>query len=172
MPRFLRSRAPIATGVALWLTVAIGCASAGKTNARGSCELHPRDSTYSAGRPVYRDCAVDRQATLTNANLHPDWTPPTTGRNTCYSVELEFVVNETGRIERETATVLRSNDRSFADAWLTTLGEWRFEPAMRAGVRVRQIATAKRSAQTRVVVVSGPVGAGRPPSGTPRPPNC
>ena len=121
---------------------------------------------------MYRDCAVDRQATLTNANVHPDWNPGPSARNNCFSVELEFVVNEAGRVERETATVVQTNDRSFADAWLTTLAEWRFEPAIRAGTPVRQIVDTKRSAQTRVVVASSPGGAARPPSGSQRAPTC
>jgi hypothetical protein len=181
MLRVVRKRARIAVGLwsrlaagsaMLWFTFAFGCATARQPGARESCALRSRDSTYAAGRPVYRDCAVDRPARFTNTNVLPDWRPPTSSSNSCYSVEMEFVVDEAGRVERETATVVQASDRSFANAWMTTLGEWKFEPAVRGGVRVRQIVTMKRSAQTAVVRSSSPVGTGRPPSTTERLPKC
>ena len=161
-----------AVGAALSLGIAAGCASAKPTGRGASCVLRPRDSTYAAGRAVYRDCAVDRPARLTNSSVRPDWSPPTTANNSCYSVEMEFVVDEAGRVERETATVVQTSDRRFADAWMMTLPEWKFEPAIRAGVAVRQIVVAGRTAQTAVVRSTGPVGTGRPPSTTERLPRC
>lgn len=161
----------LACGAILWLTYAIGCASGGQRRNGEGCALRPRDSTYAAGQPVYRDCAVDRQARLMNPDIRPDWTPPPSTNNSCFSVEMEFVVDENGNVERQTAKVLQTSDKRYADSWMRSLGEWKFEPAVRNGYEVRQIVTTKRGVAS-VVRVTGPAGVGRPPSTPDRIPKC
>jgi hypothetical protein len=150
------------------------CSSNHAATAVTSCGLRAGDSVFAAAGPVFRDCAVDKKANLTTTNIRPDPSAfasasgPVNGQ--CYSVELEFVVGEHGAPELGTARVVRSNDPSFADAWLKTLATWRYEPAIRAGKPVRQIVDERRTAATQVMLVPK----GSPPPGPPRErtPNC
>ena len=150
--------------------VAAACASSGaKGGRRAACDLSPSDSVFALVQPVYRDCSVDREARfLNNGGSRPDYQPETM-RSACYSADLAFVVDSTGRPEQQTAKIVRTNDRGFAEAVLATIAVWRYEPAMRNGVRVRQIVTTHQAMATAVVVVPAgtphPVG---PPSNMPR----
>ena len=90
-------------------------------------------------------------------------------RSTCYSVDLQFVVDSTGRPETSTAKIVRSNDSGYGEAVLATVASWRYEPAMRNGVHVRQIVTSHQSAAAIVAV--RPAGS-PPPVRPPNPPKC
>lgn len=139
------------------------CASAGGGR-RAACELSASDSVLARGRPLFRNCAVDRSARfVTNGGTRPDYRP-SAPRTACYSTEVEFVVDATGKPETSTARVARGNDPAFGDAVLATLASWRYEPAIRDGVPVRQIVTSHQSMSTSVVIV--PKGSS-PPSGPP-----
>jgi hypothetical protein len=95
---------------------------------------------------VYRQCDVDKRARWINesavrTNYRPP-TPPAAARNTgtiCYDGDLEFVVDERGLPEVETARVVRATDPETGNAVLQSLPQWRFEPAQKGGVPVRQI---------------------------------
>ena len=164
----LRDAAAI-TGILL-VTLVVACAGAANrtTPAGPSCSLGGRDSVFAVGKPVYRDCAVERRARLT-ATVPPDYRPavPRTG---CYSVDVEFVVDTLGKPELATAQIVRTNDQAFADAVFATLGRWKYEPAMRGGTLVRQIVNEHRSGASMLVVV--PAGSGPPPKPSQRPPSC
>ena len=164
----LRDGAVIAGILSVALVAA--CASgAGRTSAVGaSCGLSGRDSVFAVGRPVYRDCAVDRRARLT-ATVPPDYRPAVP-RTACYSVDVAFVVDTLGKPEVATARIVRTNDQAFADAVFATLGRWKYEPAMRGGMLVRQIVNEHRSGATMLVAV--PAGSGPPPKPSQRPPTC
>jgi len=146
--------------------VATTTAAGGSAGGSG-CQLSARDSAFVASEPVYRDCAVDKKANLTNPDVRPDPSAFTSaGRpsgSKCYAVELEFVVNTHGAPEVGTARIVRTTDQSFADAWIKTLSSWKYEPALRGGKPVRQIVDEHRSAATETVVV--------PRGSTPMPPN-
>jgi len=90
-------------------------------------------------------------------------------RSTCYSADLEFVVDSTGRPETSTARVVRANDSNYAQAVLATVPSWRYEPASRDGMPVRQIVTSHQAAAQ--VVVSAPAGS-PPPVRPPNAPKC
>ena len=135
------------------------------------CPLRERDSTFVAGGPVFRDCAVDVKARFVSGNQRPDFRP-TAVRNDCYFADLEFVVSPSGTPETQSARIERTNDQGYADAVMATLGTWKYEPSMRAGVAVRQIVSEHRAMST--VVLRVPAG-GSPPSGPPggqRQPSC
>lgn len=151
--------------------VAATCASAGGKSVRGrGCDLRGRDSVFAVIGPVYRDCAVERAARLLTTQTHPDYRP-TTPRSTCYSADLEFVVDSTGRPEVPTIQVVRANDQGFAESVLAMVRGWKYDPAVRDGKAVRQIVTSHQVMSTMVVVV--PKGMS-PTSGPPnqRPPSC
>jgi len=161
MPMTLRILVPLLCGIA------VACASA-TGGRRATCDLSPSDSVLAQGRPVFRDCNVDRPARfLNNAGARPNLPSSAASmRSACYSADLEFVVDSTGRPETATARLVRTNNQDFAQAVLETIGVWRYEPALRDGTPVRQIVTTHQAASMMVVVA--PAGSG-PPAG--RPPN-
>jgi hypothetical protein len=156
--------ASFVTLVTVLVLAITGCASSGVKSA--SCGVDARDSIFAAAGPVYRDCAVDTKAKLTNPEVHTDFQPPQ--RNGCYSTELEFVVGTDGRPELSTVRTVSANDQNFATAVLESLRQWHYTPALRGGIAVRQIVVEKRSAMTSVVRVPKG-GTARPPD---RAPNC
>ncbi len=156
--------------VPLYVVVAVGMLAAACASATGgrraACDLAASDSAFALGRPVFRDCGVDRAARfLSTGGAKPDFRPATPTRSACYSADLAFVVDSTGRPETSTAQVVRANDQAFGQAVLATIGSWRYEPAIRDGISVRQIVTSHHAASTAVVAV--PQGS-PPPSGRPR----
>jgi len=138
--RVSKSHAFGGAAVILGVIFAAACASTGGAagaRTRGSrCPLEAKDSVFLAGGPVYRDFAVDRKAEPI-ADVHPEFRPDPTTR--CYSAEIEFVVNENGLPEEETARILHATDRRFAEAVYQTIPRLRFHPALRGGAPVRQI---------------------------------
>jgi len=151
--------------------VAAACASSGaKSGRRAACDLSPSDSVFALGRPVYRACGVDREARLLNdGGVRPDFSPSTM-RSACYSVDLAFVVDSTGRPERSSAQIVRANDRTYAEAVLATIAAWRYEPAVRDGAPVRQIVTSHQSVAT--MVVTRPAGSPPPVNSRANSPRC
>src|SRR5689334_8237036 len=98
--------------------VAAACASAsrGAGTQRATCELSPSDSVLAGGRPLYRDCSVDRPARqLNNGGARPNF-HTSEMRSACYSADLSFVVDSAGRPENSTVQVVRTTDRAFAEA--------------------------------------------------------
>ena len=140
------------------------CASSSGRTASSPCTLSSADSIYLASGPVYRDCAVEQRASVIDRsfrpNFRPDEHPP--GGEACYSAAIQFVVDETGMPERETARVLHANNPTFADAALETVKHWRYKPAYLHDAPVRQIVEEKVEMTVAVVVV--------PAGETPRPP--
>ena len=133
------------------------CASSPKQTAAvndpaASCAPRAEDSTYARLGPVYRDCAVTTKAVFLTQNIAPEFRPPTQNvrSGACYSVELEYVVDEQGLVEANTARVVKTNNQAFAEA------------------PVRQIVSDKRAMQTMVVVMP----AGQKPSASARPPRA
>ena len=132
----------------------------------GKCSVAEIDAARYGAGPVYRDCDVDRAAKLKKqsrprADL-PDDVP-------CAIAELEFAVDETGRPVEGTALVVETNLPALAEATARSLGEWRYEPAMKGGAAVRQAVRARvaRSNEKRPFVVARP--GERPPPRKPEP---
>ena len=146
------------------VVVSAACASTSTTARRDQCVLAAADSIYLQAGPVYRDCAVERRAVLTNRSPRADFRPsstPTPGAKACYVAEVEFVVDTAGRPEEDTPRVLRTNNPDFAAAAVSAMKRWRYTPATIQGVPVRQIVREKEEMATEVVVV--------PMGGVPRP---
>lgn len=158
-------------GMVIGVLLATACASAGgPAGVRGRasrCPLEAKDSVFLAGGPVYRDCAVDRKAEAI-VDVHPDFRPDPMER--CYSAEIEFVVNENGRPLAETARLVHTTDRRFADAVAATIPRMKFRPAQLGGSPVRQIVDFKSAMQS--VVVAVPAGSAPPTQPPMSPPPC
>lgn len=146
----------------------------GKADLAGTCAVRPQDSTFTVVGPVYRDCAVTTKALLLTKDIHPDFHPPERSSG-CYVAEMEYVVNEKGAIETATARVVRTNNQAFADAVISILPQWKFEPGKINDVPVRQIVTAKQQMMTRMVEMpagSSPSSAAAKASMTRPRPSC
>lgn len=130
----------ILAGAIATVVIAVGCSSAPRNAGATRCQLTASDSVYLADGPVYRDCAVDRKAKI-SGRRNVDFTSahvPTLGRR-CYTVEVEFVVWPAGVPEAETARIVSSNDKVLERAVLASFPSWRYQPARREGMPVRQI---------------------------------
>jgi hypothetical protein len=138
------------------------CASAGRGSRQSACALSSADSVYLAGQLLYRDCSVNVRAELLNPDMTPDFSP--SGDRSCYSATVQFVVDSTGTPERGTARVVSSNSTEFADALLRVVPQWRYRPARKDGVPVRQIVHEKLA----VSLVAVPAGSSPSASGPPR----
>jgi len=124
------------------------CASAGGPagagGRRSSCPLRAQDSVYLAAGPVYRDCAVDRQAHVVR-QPRTDFQP--TPGQLCYEADFEFVVDANGKPEPGTSRLVRTNSREYSDAVAGIVPRLEFRPATRDGSAVRQIVTYKQVLQ-------------------------
>ncbi len=149
----MRARHVLAAAGIAALAALAACASGTKTADRAAaCGLQPGDSTYAAADMVYRDCAVSVKAHPLDNQPRPEYRPSVPVNNACSSVELEFVVSAAGNPESRTAKILRTNDAGYAAAVIGVLGSWRYAPAQRDGVPVRQIVMLKSTMQTLIVV--------------------
>jgi len=164
------------TTLVIAIVVVAACAGAPPRTAAeraASCPLTQTDSAFLGRGPVYRDCAVDKPAKLITGSVgRVDFTPQLNGPR-CFAVEFEVVVDTLGRPEVETAHVIRATDRTFADAVMSSVVNWRFEAAILDHRPVRQISKQGQKAGISVVAVAAgsgppPPGAGRPV----RPPTC
>lgn len=149
----------------LILVPAIGvtaCAGASQTTEGSSCGLRSADSVFASRGPVYRACAVERQAEVVTKR-RPDFQPDRSTAQSCYSAEIEFVVDTTGAPELGEARVLHANNPNFAESAMRALATYRYKPALLGGIPVRQLTTEKFGVAS--VLVAVPAGT------TPRPPD-
>jgi hypothetical protein len=163
-------------GLFVILAALTACASSpppSREQARAQCMLTAADSAYIAGGPLYRDCAVDSpaKALANRLNYDPSARPdprPQPGTR-CYAADVTFVVGPDGRPEPETVRLVRSNDAHLGQSLVRSVADWRYSPALRDGVPVRQIVQERRAVAVAVSVVSSASGR---PARPPAPPRC
>ena len=111
------------------------------------CTGEVPDSALLHLGPVYRDCDVDKPARLRTVDLPLDYNPTTGGLGTsrCLRAEFQFVVDTIGRVEPATVRPGNSNDRGLENAVRGNLGQLRYEPAHKAGAKVRQVVVFARA---------------------------
>lgn len=146
------------------------CASSPARTASDGCALGPADSAYTAGSPLYLECAVDTPAEVVAAPI--DYVPasrplPARPGVTCYTAEVQFVVGMDGRPEPETVRLLRTNDSALGLALLQGVPAWRYKPARRDGMPVRQLVRERRSIALAVTVSSSRQSRPSTPRGRP-----
>lgn len=154
---------------------ALACASGGSGTPATRCAPQPADTVYRAGAPVFRDCAVDRTARLLNPGVRISWQPaasPQSPGTRCYEAVVEFVVDTTGKPEREAARIIRQNEPGFAKAVMAALPDWRYQPAQIGGQPVRQIVRERRTQATVVATVLVPAGTSPGMGKAPPSPRC
>lgn len=158
---------PVVAALAVTVTA---CASTPRgPRAAASCEAVPVDF-WPGGPEVFRDCAVNQRARPIGTPVRIQYTP--SGSQPCRRAVFELVVDSAGKTVPETARLVRTDDKGFADAVQSILGQLRYEPARKEGRRVAQLVRVEHTLAMRVVVVP----AGTPPSaaasGMARAPSC
>ena len=151
----------------------IGCAIAAcshptTTASPSSCAATPGDSATTRPGAVFRDCDVTVRARAIDRPMTMDFQAPETGEaQSCFSAELEFVVDTTGRPEVQTMKIVRTNNLPYAQWAMSAISQWRYSPAQLNGVPVRQIVHEKPM-HTRQIVYARAGERPRPP----RPKRC
>ena len=143
------------------------CVIARRSGPNRGCGLRDSDSTFIAGAPLYRECAVDVKVTNVTRGKGPLSAPPGPLRDGCYSAELRFVVDTNGVPERRAARILRTSDSSYADAVVATLPSWRYHPARIKNRPVRQIVTEREAMSITVAHAAAGARSPAPSSGVP-----
>lgn len=127
--------------------------SAIEQGSASSCIVSSSEAVYMGEAPVYRDCGVDRKARLSK-NVPVDFRPAITARtptqsDMCLVAEVEFIVDPEGVPERESIGLVRATDSAFGSAVLGTVSRWRYAPAIKDGIAVRQLVRERRSMPVR-----------------------
>ena len=132
-----------------------------------TCSVDVIDTARYGAGSLYRDCDVDRPAKL-KRSTRPVFNSTEGVR--CAIVELEFAVDEEGRAIEATAVILSANVPEFGERTLRSLADWRYEPARKGGVAVRQVVRERvaRKNERAAFVVTQP--GERRPAATPEPP--
>jgi hypothetical protein len=158
-----------ALACALLALTAAACASASGGRSAQGCVLAAADSAYLAAGPLYRDCAVDQPARALQTRT--DFAPPPSRQPgvTCYSADVQFVVDANGRPEPGTIRLVRGSGGAFPEAVLASVAGWVYAPALLNGVPVRQLVRERRTAASVVTVTMSQGGS---PPRPPRPPDC
>lgn len=106
------------------------------------CPALGADSARFGAQPVYRDCAVSKQAKRQKLVEPKFVSEPGV---LCVVATLEFVVDATGRVRPASARVLETNSKAFATALMETLEKWRFTPAELDKQQVAQLVLVEHS---------------------------
>lgn len=113
--------------------------------------LNPRQSIAHEGRPImpptqdldpatttFFEFQVDTPVAL-RGSVRPHYPAALKHAGISGEVWVQFVVDETGRVNMRTFTVLKSPDPAFTAAVKAALPTWRLEPAIRQGKKVKQL---------------------------------
>lgn len=133
------------------LVLASLAGSAAAQRRGGRCIGAPPDTTTTGPNTIYRSCDVDRAAKLTKS-VRPAFDPDTEHPvPQCVRAEVEFVVGVDGIPETSGAHVVSGNSTVLADAVIAALPGFRYTPAVRDGLPVRQWARFKWSISVSVI---------------------
>jgi len=124
------------TSPALWLS-ATGrhiVIQRGGAGIHGPTDAQPADSATSA----FFEFQVDQSVVL-RGSVKPAYPAALKSSGISGDVWAEFVVDETGHVDMQTFKSLNSPDPQLTAAAKAVLPQWRFDPAIRQGKRVRQV---------------------------------
>jgi TonB family protein len=88
---------------------------------------------------VYTADEVDTPAHLSHGNLEVVYPPDLVATRTNGTVVVEFVVSESGEIERGSVGIVTATNALFAEAAVKSLADAHYVPAIKAGAAVRQL---------------------------------
>jgi hypothetical protein len=98
-----------------------------------------------------------------------NWAPPPgeIQANSCFRVEIRFVVDTLGVPERSTVSLISTNDQGFGVAYMALAPDLRYSPARLKGRPVRQVVTFKQKVGISTMLASGSrVGSATPTRST------
>lgn len=126
---------------------------------RGICPPLPAEA--DGAPPIYLPCQVDREAREARSKAVLNWEPAPgeVQPNSCFRVEIRFVVDATGVPEPGTVSLTSTNNGGFGAAFVALVPDLRYTPAQLNGRPVRQVVTFKESVGVRTVINSG-IGVG------------
>ena len=105
-----------------------------------SIDLTRMTRTPISGLPgIFEANTVDRVVSPHPGNSAPDYPPTLRGAGVTGDVVVQFIVDSTGRVERESIRVPHASHELFAEAARRWLPGTRYAPAEVAGRRVRQL---------------------------------
>jgi hypothetical protein len=126
-------------------SLCLACASTGRVARTAACTQPELDSLWLVAGPVYRECEVDVPARPRDPYLYqPNFTP--FGSQSCYDAQVRFVVDTSGAVEPGTVRIVSSNSPQMTNSLLRSVPGWRYRPAVKNGVRVRQAVEDGRAA--------------------------
>jgi len=153
----------VTLGIACVVSAA-ACASAGRSPSPVRCVPSELDQAWLAGGAVFRACEVDRPARFLNPAVNIDFQPPLPPLvQSCFAALINVVVDTDGTPEAATARIARTNAPVFARAVLASVPDWRFQPALKNGVAVRQVVSVNRAVSVSVVITGHPGAVPMPP---------
>jgi hypothetical protein len=105
--------------------------------------------TVQYGSAVYRDCEVEKPAKLKHEE-RPVYRLAAGVQ--CARVEMLFVVDTTGSVVTNSATLVSTTEPEYAILVLASLSKWRYEPARREKAAVSQLVLARHSLEGNKMV--------------------
>lgn len=145
--------------LAMIALVAFACATAPRSGS--SCTPVPMDRRGGIAE-VYQRCEVDTPASLPRVMPRPNYT--LTRTTNCARVQLEMVVDDSGRVRLPTVKVLRTTEQGLTDAVIAILPALRYAPAQKGGRPVAQLVEYGVAVGSSVRAVgASQATAGRPP---------
>ncbi len=129
----------LAITAAIGAAVLAGCAHPASTPAPApepaACQGYTIDRSWLRQGPVYQPCNVDESVTA--IRRVPTGYHPLDCANASATVLL--VVDATGTPEPRTVRAVQSTSAEFARAAVNALRQWRYQPAVKGGRKVRQV---------------------------------
>jgi TonB family protein len=112
-----------------------------RSGARGELPFGP--VPYLVPDTVFSVLEVDQMVERYEGSAAPAYPPDLLAMGTEGSVQTQYVVDTTGRVDTSTIDVMSSDDVRFTESVRAALGAMRFRPAKRDGKPVRQLVEQK-----------------------------
>jgi TonB family protein len=128
------SRVVVPVAVAV-IAIVAGCASGPKPTLAPQALAEMRQTSVD----VYNQAQVTKAVAQARGNMGPEYPVVLKTERIEGVVVLAFVVDTTGRIDMNSATVVKSTDQRFLDAVVAVLPGQRFIPAQLDGRKVKQL---------------------------------
>jgi TonB family protein len=90
-------------------------------------------------RTAYTEADVDKPGALVPRNPAPRYPQALRDKGINGNARIRFIIDTTGRLVPESFTVLFATAPEFVDAIRAVMGDWRFFPAQKGGVAVREV---------------------------------
>jgi TonB family protein len=119
--------------------VALALACSLESPTRGVALEETAATSPVASEQPYREFRLTKEAVLLPGNRGPRYPDALRRANVKGEVLLQFVVDQTGRVDISSVKVLRSTDPQFTAATQGSLASWRFAPAEVNGRPVKQL---------------------------------